>query len=397
MSKRLLKIGLPVVIIIVGFLAWVIFKPIPNIMPPVVADKTLYEAQNVNINWPTNSSAIGVADYGVLEKSTDVSAKPTASIAKLMVALSVIKKQPLDIGSQGPAITIGSSDIGFYNQQIAQGGAVVAVNYGESISEYQALQAMLIASGNNMAYTLANWAFGSIEAYQTYAKQLAVELGLNSSVFLDPSGLSANTVSTPEDLVILGQQVLKQPVLAQIVGQQTAVIPVTGTIKTTNALLGKNGVIGLKTGHTDESGGCLAFAATRQVNNQAITINGVVLGDNGIGAVFDSAESLIDQTFGTFEAVNPVKEQQLEAEYSLPWGSTVSVVAKQGMTIVTLPSQAVTQKVSLNQINLITSSGSQVGNLTIYYGKKQQTVPLVISSSVNKPSFWWRLTNFYRI
>jgi D-alanyl-D-alanine carboxypeptidase (penicillin-binding protein 5/6) len=45
------------------------------------------------------------------------------------------------------------------------------VQLGEELSEYQALQALLLPSANNIAETLARWAFGSIDAYNAYANQ----------------------------------------------------------------------------------------------------------------------------------------------------------------------------------------------------------------------------------
>ena len=53
------------------------------------------------------------------------------------------------------------------------------------------------------------------------------------------------------------------------------------TLTTTNKLLGRNGVIGIKTGSTNAAGGCLLWAATDQVNGETRTIYGVMLGAPG--------------------------------------------------------------------------------------------------------------------
>ncbi len=53
------------------------------------------------------------------------------------------------------------------------------------------------------------------------------------------------------------------------------------TLTTTNKLLGRNGVIGIKTGSTDAAGGCLLWAATDEVAGETYTIFGVMLGAPG--------------------------------------------------------------------------------------------------------------------
>ena len=61
---------------------------------------------------------------------------------------------------------------------------------------------------------------------------------------------------------------MQVPALAAIVGMSTAVVPVAGVIRTTNALLGQDGIVGLKTGSTQAAGGCILIAAWHEVGGR---------------------------------------------------------------------------------------------------------------------------------
>src|SRR5207245_1841316 len=118
------------------------------------------------ITWPAYGQAgIGAAGYGLLSVAGAQTAAPIASVAKVMTALAVLSQKPLELNQQGPTITITEEDVASYENYVTQGGSVVRVDSGEQISEYQALQAMLIPSANNMAFTLSRWAFGSTDNY----------------------------------------------------------------------------------------------------------------------------------------------------------------------------------------------------------------------------------------
>ena len=194
-------------------------------------------SRQVALNWPSRGqAAIGVNDQGVLAATDNPKAVPTASVAKIMLALKVLDKHPLNPGQSGPAITITQADVDSYNNYLANNGSVVPVSIGQQITEYQALQALLLPSANNIAQMLAVWAFGSVDGYLAAANAKTQDLSMVSTHFADASGFSPNTVSTPSDLVLLGQAALANPVIKQIVAQPSANFPSVGTIYNTNGL-----------------------------------------------------------------------------------------------------------------------------------------------------------------
>lgn len=248
-----------------------------------------------NLPWPSyGEAAIGAEGYGTTAHG-EQAAVPTASVAKVMTALAVLKKKPLGVGEQGPTITLTQQDVDIYNYYSAHDGSRVAVSVGENISEYQALEAMLLPSGNNMADTLADWAFGSVGAYSSYANSLAASYGLTNSDFTSASGFPPSTVSTAQDLVKLGEVALQNPVMSQIVAEQSANIPVAGSISNTNTLLGTDGIDGIKTGNSDQDEG--AFMGSRTVtlpNGRTIQLVSVVMDASSLNAALSDSVSLLD-------------------------------------------------------------------------------------------------------
>ena len=253
-------------------------------------------AKDLHPDWPSGGqAAIGTVEDGVLARSSrDEKARPTASMAKVITALAIMEKQPLMLGQQGESYTMTADDVANYQDEAARGGSVVPVYEGMVLTQYQALQMMLIASSNNMANTLAEKVFGSREAYVSYAQDMLRRNGFSRTVVADASGFSSDTISTPSELVAIGIEALGNPVIAEIIAQQEAHIPGAGYIKNTNQLLGVDGVVGIKTGTTDEAGSCLLFAARHTAKDgKKVTIVGVIMGERNAAALFADSERLL--------------------------------------------------------------------------------------------------------
>jgi D-alanyl-D-alanine carboxypeptidase (penicillin-binding protein 5/6) len=213
-------------------------------------------------------------------KDSGVKSVPIASVTKVMTAYTILADHPLAPGEEGPVITVTRAEAASYPRRKAEGESLVKVRAGLKITERQALEALLIRSGNNMADILGRWDAGSPRKFVSKMNDQAAELGLPSTSFADTSGLSAKSRSSAIDLLELATAAMKEDTFARIVATPKARIPLN-TLTTTNKLLGHNGVIGIKTGSTDAAGGCLLWAATDEVDGESYTIFGVMLGAPG--------------------------------------------------------------------------------------------------------------------
>ncbi len=96
---------------------------------------------------------------------------------------------------------------------------------GETITERQALEALLLPSADNMAWILARWDAGSQAAFVARMNDTARRLGMTGTSYTDPSGLDPSTTSTAADQVRLGLAAMRVPALAAIAAMPTALVP----------------------------------------------------------------------------------------------------------------------------------------------------------------------------
>lgn len=376
-------------------LAFNYLRPLPHATASLASLGDI--TQNVHLDWPGGgSAAIGAQGFGVLATHGPAEQKPTASIAKVITALVVLEQKPLHKGEQGPVLTLTAKDVALFNHYYAIGGSYVKVEAGEKISQYQALQAMLLPSANNMADSLAIWAFGSMESYHAYANQWVKNHGMPDTVVAaDASGMSPATKSTPADLVRLGELALENEVITEIVKQPTATIPVHGVIYSANSRLGYNDIIGIKTGLTDEAGGCFLFAAKYQTDQEKpVTVIGVITGQPGLRDALQSSEPLLKSAEKYFSVKTPVKAGEIFATLTTPWLTTAKVIAKGDITLVSWNGQTLSPRVELAPINRSLPVGAQVGTAIVASGANKATTPLILQEAISGPSWQWRLKRF---
>src|SRR5262249_34894622 len=184
-------------------------------------------------------------------------------------------------GENGPSITITQTDVDDFHSRIPSGQSLVEVRLHEEITLREALEALMLPSANNIAQTLARFHSGSPAAFVDALNSTAVELGMTNTHYADTSGFDPATVSSAADQVILAEKAMQMPAFAEIVAMKSAVIPVAGTVKNYNDLLGEDGIIGIKTGSTDQAGGNLLFAARFPVAARTVTVYGAVFNQPG--------------------------------------------------------------------------------------------------------------------
>jgi serine-type D-Ala-D-Ala carboxypeptidase (penicillin-binding protein 5/6) len=237
--------------------------------------------------WPAHGQAAVQVGQSQVQAGPNQHAAAIASVAKVMTAYLVLRDHPLRPGQDGPTITLTYDDVADTYRRAAQDESVIPIEAGEQLTELQALQALLLPSANNIAAVLARWDAGSTDRFVARMNATARSLGMTHTRYTDPSGYDDATVSTAADQVRIVDRAMRLPVFASIVATPSATLPVAGAVHNTNALLGYDGFVGVKTGSTAAAGGCFAFRAIRWIDGKRTTITGVVLGQPG----HDRAES----------------------------------------------------------------------------------------------------------
>jgi D-alanyl-D-alanine carboxypeptidase (penicillin-binding protein 5/6) len=251
------------------------------------------------VTWPVQGQAALVLGNGRPATSPGEQPVPIASLAKVMTAYLTLKRYPLSGEQDGFTITITATQSQDEAQDAAENQSGVAVRAGERLTERQLLEALLIPSGNNIARILAAQVAGSETSFVSEMNAEARTLGMDNTIYSDPSGFDPNTVSTAADQLRVFQRAMRFAVFRQIVSMASMTLPVAGTLTNFNPLVADG--YGGKTGSDSAAGGCLAFFTHVKIVGRQLTAVGVVLGQGQgsntqalLAAAGEAAQQLVD-------------------------------------------------------------------------------------------------------
>lgn len=396
-SKKFLIL---VFLLIAGYVSWTLLKPLPPIEPTFTNKTIISTSPNSELTWPTSQAAAGVVGTDILETSGNQQQVPLASTAKILTALLVLEKYPLLPDETGPKILITEADVQNYRNYLAKDGSVIPVRAGDELTQYQMLQALMLPSANNIADKLAIWSYGSLENYAIAAHKYLESKGINNTqVGADASGLSPDTKGTSEDLVKIGTLAMENPVLASIVAQpEVQNFPLggkTGTIKNVNFLLGTQGIIGLKTGNSDEAGGAFVSASKTIIDDQPVIIVTAVSGAKDLVTAMRQSLPIVSSAQQKFTAVTVVKAGQKVGIYKQPWGGEIPAITKERIDISAWKGSTIPAKITLRNIEAKTYNEKPAGLVVVSSKapKVTEQTPVILQSKPTMPSIWWKLTH----
>ncbi|WP_440294059.1 D-alanyl-D-alanine carboxypeptidase family protein [Humibacter sp.] len=376
-----------------AYTALTAIAPLPVSAEAASASTTIRPAavQPAFPSW--GSAAVGmVGQNDVLVKNGSMASAPIASMTKTITALVLLDKHPIATGTEGPTITFSDADVDILHQVWAEDGSWAPVQAGEQLTEKQALTAMLLPSANNYAISLANWGFGSVDAYLAYTNAWLASHGFTGTHITDPSGLDPGSVSTPIDLVGIGKLVVANPVLASIVDTPTADLPGAGTVDNGNKLLGQDGVVGIKTGWTDQAGHCLLFAASVTLHGHPVKLVGVVTGAPDYTNLWTDVPTLLKSVEAGFHEVTVGASATGYGTYRSVWGQSATLKSERSGGIFVFSDTPIRVTVRSAPVTLA-SPGDDVGTVTFNGGGQTFSSPLTVSKAVEDPGLGWRLTH----
>lgn len=346
--------------------------------------------------WPSQGEAeVYLPDVGVLGSYGGTTPVPIASVAKIMTALIIVKDHALGVGQSGPSLTMTSQDYAIYRSQFNSQDSVMEIAPGESLTEYQMLEALLIPSADNIASTLAAWDAGSVGAFVSKMNAMAHSLGLRSTHYSDPSGLDAQTVSVPSDQIKLAQLLEANPVLAQIVAMPQATLPIVGVVYNVDYDLGTAGIVGVKTGSTP-LGGNFVFAAQISVGGVTKLLYGAVLGQGTqqpLIAALNEAKALVRAARTLPHTFEILHSNQVVGTLSTPQGTSTQLVSSSDLAATGWGGVAVKVELISDLKTHIVASGSRVGQVLVTVGNHAYKVPVTVKDAIQSPSLGWRLTH----
>ncbi|MDD4402258.1 MAG: D-alanyl-D-alanine carboxypeptidase, partial [Desulfitobacteriaceae bacterium] len=258
-SKGFIILGLILIILLIPIIQ--VVRPCPVIEAKPISPEIELPG-NFSVTFPAQGeSAVGTDNLGVIASTDDQTPVPIASVAKIMTAYLVLQTYPLKAGQTGPSLIMNAQDVSDYQFSVKNGHSVLKVEEGESLTEKQLLQGLMLPSANNIANTLARWVSGSEEAFVDKMNETAESLGMKDTHYADASGVSPETVSNAVDQIKIARVAMEDPIFREIVAMPQVTLLVAGTVYNVNYMLGKHGIVGIKTGSTLDAGGCFVSAA----------------------------------------------------------------------------------------------------------------------------------------
>jgi len=273
MKSKFIIITAIIVIIAFGYLYFIniLSKPNPKVLG--LSINGFYSKKNIAIDSvPTRKG--GAEDPKILSDSSiliegktkyplfavnEHESVPIASITKIMTYIVSLEqyeiKEIVEISSRATD-AIGSK---------------IDLVEGEKITVENLLYGLLVNSGNDAAFALAEHA-GSLDGFIEKMNNKAVELGMNDTYFQDPAGLNDEGRSSAFDVALLFSYCLSDDLFREII--KTSEKEITSTdgqivhkLKNSNRLVTGEipfeGALGGKTGFTFDAGHTLACAAER--------------------------------------------------------------------------------------------------------------------------------------
>lgn len=226
-----------------------------------------------------------------------------ASTTKIMTAIVVLENTDLN------------QEVVVSKKAGGTGGSRLGLRAGDKVRIEDLLYGLMLRSGNDAAVALAEHVGGSVQGFAELMNNKAVALGLKCTHFVTPHGLDdSNHYTTALELAKLSDYAMCNEKFAKIVGTKITTITVNGMprqIANTNELLGVlNGVVGIKTGFTNNAGRCLVTETKRN----GMDIITVVLGADTKKFRTQDSVKLIEYTCAKYKMKNIEEKIQEEFE-----------------------------------------------------------------------------------
>lgn len=400
---RRVKIWTPLLLLLVVVFAVVqAVRPLPTPTLALTADESYaFEGNKVSLPWPDEGQGwMDVNGIGTVDRFGEQKPVAIGSVAKAMTAYVILKDHPLKPGEDGVKIPVDAKAETEGGYDVNNESTLNTVKEGDVLTEKDALAAIMIPSANNVARLLARWdTGGSEEEFVGKMNAAAKDLGMTDTTYTDPSGLKETTVSTAEDQVKLGNQLVRIQALVDITKLPTWVDPSGKKWDNYNRLVPYNNAIGIKTGSTTKAGGNLLFAATQEVGGENVIVVGAVLGQHK-PPIIDTVNAVSkDAMIAAQEALTSrkiLKKGDVVGYVDDGLGGHTPVVATKDVSAVGWAGQTV--KLKLGEDGTVipheAKAGTKVGSLSVGDGTSGNAVevPVALQSDLVEPGYGPKLT-----
>ena len=307
-----------------------------------------------------------------------------ASITKLLAAVIMVENTPDLDNTKITATKQALTEI------LGTGASVIGLKEGEELTVRQALYCLLVSSGGDVAYVIAEHYGGSTENFMDMMNKKAAEIGMTASHFGNPVGLhDEQTYTTAADIALLARYALQYDVITEVTSVSRYQLAATNksaarTLSTTNFLIDPSTnyyykyASGLKTGFTDQAGRCVVSTASYEGYNYLCIIMNCD-SSGGQRNEFVDSRNLYRWAFNNFEyktlidTTLPVAEIPVELSFSSDF---IQLYPEKSITSI-LPVQA-----DASTINIVPTLVSETATAPVKAGTVLGTAEIIYAGEV---------------
>ena len=309
-----------------------------------------------------------------------------ASVTKIMTILLVM--EAIDSGQlqYGDVVTASA-------HACSMGGSQIWLKENEQMTVEDMLKAVCVASANDCSVALAEHLAGSESAFVERMNQRAAELGMEDTVFMNPTGLPAEGhVTSAYDIALMSRElILNHPNVRRFttIWMDTLRNGEFGLSNTNKLIHSYEGATGLKTGSTDGALYCLSATAERD----GMELIAVILKAPTSAQRFAGAQALLNYGFASYG----LAEIQTPGDLSpipVRLGAEKAVTARlEGETALLAEKEKLgtleTELTMETELSAPVAEGQEVGRLTVTSGGETLAeFPLVADRAVARLTYW---------
>lgn len=357
-------------------------------IPLFTLAETLEESNNNQMKLIENAKSgilIDVNSGKVLYEKNTTEKLAEASLTKMMVQLIFLEYLENGKIKLTDKIKVSANAASF-------GGSQIYLEPNEEMSIEDLFKGVCVASANDATVALAETIAGTEEEFVKMMNKKAKKLGLKNTNFVNSTGLDENNhYTTAKDLSILGRELLKHEKILEFSSIYEDYLREDKNNKfwlvNTNKLVRTyEGADGLKTGHTDNAGYCLAATAKRN----GMRLLAIVLGESNSKVRNTETATLLDYGFNNY------KLEVLQAKGTKVDTVTLDKADKENIDLILKEDAAVftkktdknkkyTTELKLNKIELPIKKGNVIGKVIIKNnGEEVSSAEVTVKENVNK-------------
>jgi len=324
---------------------------------------------------PARAMVLMQEGSGAIAYGRDANAElPIASTTKLMTAYITLQHEPLDAELLEQPYDPGP------------GESLAPVPAGTRLSVPDMLRAMLLPSGNNVAYSLSIDVGGSESRFVAMMNAAAAKLALGRTHYTTPVGLDTppGNYSTANDLARLARVLMRDRLFREIVDERSATLADGIVVANRNDLLAYPWVVGIKTGNTSDAGECLVGAARRD----GVRLISVVLGTPSEAARDADTLALLRYGLGLYRSARIAFAGRTYASVPVVGRlRPVALIAARSSTLVLARNVDLRASLELpSRLQGPIAAGTVEGAIAVSEnGRRVESVPLVTATAVPAP------------